>query len=913
MATSIEEMANWNRYPTLSVYNQMMAKFVADYPNLCKLDTIGTSVQNRNMLVLNITADIHTPKPKPEVLFSSTMHGDETTGWILCLRLCDYLLSKYGTDPRITNMLDSISIFIAPNTNPDGTYHGSSGSTTISGAVRYNANNVDLNRNYPDPRAGQHPDGYAWQKETIAMMNLAEAKHFILSINYHGGEEVANYPWDTWTSAQRKHADNDWYIQICTQYVALAKATAPSSYFGSWEFNYTGITNGGDWYVITGGRQDYMNYWKNCREITLEVSSTKMVGSETLPNYWNYNRDAMLTYIENVKYGIRGIVSGSDGVPVDAKITVVGYDKDNSQVVTNSQFGNYYRMLKAGTYTLLFDAYGYESQTITGVVVQQNQATILNITLQKKQTYTINGIVVNATTGAPVENVAIEVKDTPIKPFTTNSNGNFSLDIQSGTYTFVFSKDDFVKKEQTIEIGENTDFLVISLEPFDGFDFEDGQIPPEFTFSGNQNWYIVSNEAYHGLKSIRSGNITHNQSSTMIYTFTAANAGKVIFYSKVSSEKGYDELKFYINGVNKGTWSGNMDWEEHAYDIPAGEHILKWTYAKDYGVSVGSDCAWVDYISVPKNVQNAVPYIDPKNIAFETQEIVGDTLLTLQNIGNANLNFNATIENEQDNSWLSLSNNSGVLSPNQKNEIVLSFDFTSLPNGEYITNVLIDVVDSILYVPVSILFFGNIEEEFGIPYISVENIDIEIEEAIGDYEFLMQNIGNKAFDYYLSIEPEESAKWLSLSHNSGILDAKEQVDIVLSYDFSDFIITKHIFSATLNIDVVDSIIQIPVNINFILNIFTPETFTFYPNPTTGELKIKKMDGEYEIFDMIYEIYDLFGRKMDISRFARNDVIPNETQQNEKFLTIDISHLPAGIYLAKINTNAGEFVRKIVKL
>ena len=42
MATNLDEMASWDRYPTYEVYIEMMERFVQNYPTLCRLDTIGT-------------------------------------------------------------------------------------------------------------------------------------------------------------------------------------------------------------------------------------------------------------------------------------------------------------------------------------------------------------------------------------------------------------------------------------------------------------------------------------------------------------------------------------------------------------------------------------------------------------------------------------------------------------------------------------------------------------------------------------------------------------------------------------------------------------------------------------------------------------------------------------------------------
>ncbi|HNV52197.1 MAG TPA: M14 family zinc carboxypeptidase, partial [Tenuifilaceae bacterium] len=256
MATDISQMANWDRYPTYAVYREMMKKFETDYPNLCKLDSIGTTVEGRKLYVVKISDNVSDDEAEQEFFYTSTMHGDEVTGYVLMLRLIDYLLSQYNTNTRIKDIVDNMAIYINPNANPDGTYYA--GNNTVSGSRRYNANSVDINRNFPDPRAGNHPDGYSWQAETQAMMNFASQHRFTASANFHGGIELANYPWDTWESIERKHADHNWYYTVSRAYADTAQKYSPAGYFTGED---NGVTHGGDWYVVEGGRQDYMNYW----------------------------------------------------------------------------------------------------------------------------------------------------------------------------------------------------------------------------------------------------------------------------------------------------------------------------------------------------------------------------------------------------------------------------------------------------------------------------------------------------------------------------------------------------------------------------------------------------------------------------------------------------------------------------
>ncbi|MDD5681333.1 MAG: cysteine peptidase family C39 domain-containing protein, partial [Candidatus Omnitrophica bacterium] len=61
-------------------------------------------------------------------------------------------------------------------------------------------------------------------------------------------------------------------------------------------------------------------------------------------------------------------------------------------------------------------------------------------------------------------------------------------------------------------------------------------------------------------------------------TITLTEATRVSFAWMVSSESNYDCLKFYVDGVMKDEISGETDWAVMAYDLGAGEHILRWEY-----------------------------------------------------------------------------------------------------------------------------------------------------------------------------------------------------------------------------------------------------------------------------------------------------------------------------------------------
>jgi PKD repeat protein len=279
----------------------------------------------------------------------------------------------------VTDLVNSTKIYINPNANPDGTYYG--GNHTVAGAIRNNANNFDLNRNYPDPAGNQYPNG-SRQIETQYFMDWAEERNFVMSANFHGGAELLNYPWDY---TLNDHPDKQWWIFVCTEYATSAQNNSPSGYFTDYYsgFDMPGVTEGATWYEVSGSRQDYMQYYAHCREVTNEISSTKNPSASTLPNYWNYNYQALLMYIKQSHFGFRGLVKDAcANIPVKAKIELVGHDGQNSHVFSALPVGNYHRPVKSGTYTIKASAPGYTDAQFTGVVISDNASVVRDFQLQ---------------------------------------------------------------------------------------------------------------------------------------------------------------------------------------------------------------------------------------------------------------------------------------------------------------------------------------------------------------------------------------------------------------------------------------------------------------------------------------------------------------------------------------------------
>lgn len=360
----------WDSYPTYEAYEEMMFDFAQNHPDKCEIITLGTLSSNRKILVAHINNGVSDGKPK--FLYTSTIHGDETTGYIMMLRLIDYLLENQ-TLPEVQNVLDNIDLFVCPNTNPDGTYHG--GNNTVNGATRANAQGIDMNRNFPDMNDGPHPDGNPYTTETEWLMDFAQNYQFTMAANYHGGAEVMNYPWDNETDL---HVDDAWWQLVSREYADLCHQVNPNYM----TFKNNGITNGAQWYMIGGGRQDYMNYYHKCREVTIECSDTKCPSGSQLPNFWNINKNSIFAYMNQCLYGIHGVVTDMNtGAPVSATISISNHDNDYSVVESQMPAGDFHRPIKGGTYNVVVTANGYYpfQQTVT---VADGQTVVLNVALE---------------------------------------------------------------------------------------------------------------------------------------------------------------------------------------------------------------------------------------------------------------------------------------------------------------------------------------------------------------------------------------------------------------------------------------------------------------------------------------------------------------------------------------------------
>jgi len=224
----------------------------------------------------------------------------------------------------------------------------------------------------------------------------------------------------------------------------------------------------------------------------------------------------------------------------------------------------------------------------------------------------ISGRVLDAA-GNPVNGAEITATRTGGESFsaTSNSQGIYALAKipAASTYTITASKDGKVFFPQTVSIGTSQDgnigignlWAIDFVENFPGITLNQAldNNSLAFTTEGSASWSGQTALSFSGGSSAQSGALGGSQYAWL--QTTVVGPGTLSFHWKVSSEADFDFLEVYVDDVlQPGSISGEVAWQPRSISIPAGSHIIKWSYSKDEFLGMGSDCGWVDKVSFGK-------------------------------------------------------------------------------------------------------------------------------------------------------------------------------------------------------------------------------------------------------------------------------------------------------------------------
>ncbi len=149
-------------------------------------------------------------------------------------------------------------------------------------------------------------------------------------------------------------------------------------------------------------------------------------------------------------------------------------------------------------------------------------------------------------------------------------------------------------------------------------------------------WTRVSAGTHDGVDAIKSP-AAGNDTTSWIQTVVEGPA-LVSFWWRISSEEDFDLGQFDVDEASVAVVGGVVAWRKVERYLPAGRHLLRWSYTKDETDSAGSDTMWVDEVKVTPSNEIAPFILRPPYAVYapagaKTQlsiDAVGQELMTFQ-------------------------------------------------------------------------------------------------------------------------------------------------------------------------------------------------------------------------------------------------------------------------------------------
>jgi hypothetical protein len=400
-----------------------------------------------------------------------------------------------------------------------------------------------------------------------------------------------------------------------------------------------------------------------------------------------------------------------------------------------------------------------------------------------------------------------------------------------------------------------------TLLPYGGFTecFGSGNFNTQgWQMSGDAPWTVTDEEFHTNGHSARSGVITEDQSSTMSLTQTTP-ATKIIFFTKVSSESNYDKLFFYIDTIKYGEWSGFVDWNEENFPVTQGTHTFTWTYSKDYSVSYGQDCAWVDDISILQ-AHAAMAYSGGTITACTNESVL------------INCNYAYDYENLE---WTTAGDGSfddihalhPIYTPGP-NDIVDGGAMLQLQADNFISPLQLILADEI-HLGDAIQGDDIVSPDKPICHYSIE--------------------GANGPSYIWQLDPAEAGS---------IIGHGNAVDII--WDFRHDI-TEATLSVTADASCIQETLSKTIQIDPLsVSEECQSSFSLYPNPTDGKFNLvitRELQGK-----SVVEVYNVLGTRLTSKTFR------NLTKGQN--VTFNLQHYSPGIYIIKLCNDEGCWSQKV---
>ncbi|XP_077118898.1 adipocyte enhancer-binding protein 1 isoform X1 [Ranitomeya variabilis] len=345
-------------------------------------------------------------------------------------------------NPRITTLVHETRIHLVPSLNPDGYEIASPmGSELGNWALgHWTEDGYDIFTNFPDLNTALWaaedrklvpyrfpnnnipiPESFLAEDATVAVETRAiiawmDKIPFVLGANFQGGEKLVSYPYDMARAVkeeepppryrhhilqEEEEEEEESVVEVAAEEEDGVSRTPDHAIFRWLAISYAsahltmgetirgschaddftrgmGIANGAKWKPVSGSMNDFSYLHNNCMELSIYLGCDKFPHESELAEEWENNKESLLTFMEQVHRGIKGIVTDRHGEPIaNATISVAEIQHD----VKTESGGDYWRILNPGEYRVTVRAEGFTQSTKSCIVGYEMGATHCNFVL----------------------------------------------------------------------------------------------------------------------------------------------------------------------------------------------------------------------------------------------------------------------------------------------------------------------------------------------------------------------------------------------------------------------------------------------------------------------------------------------------------------------------------------------------
>lgn len=111
----------FDTYYNYAQLTDVLNTLAAAHPSIMTLTTLGKTHEGRDIPLVTLTNQATgSDLDKPAFYVDGNIHATELTASAAALYFINRLVAGYGSDPKITRILDEQVVYVIPRLNPDG-------------------------------------------------------------------------------------------------------------------------------------------------------------------------------------------------------------------------------------------------------------------------------------------------------------------------------------------------------------------------------------------------------------------------------------------------------------------------------------------------------------------------------------------------------------------------------------------------------------------------------------------------------------------------------------------------------------------------------------------------------------------------------------------------------------------------